>query len=101
MSLTLRLLRLATAEFAEASDWYEGRKRGRGMAFTIAVDRVLIQISSDPERYPVTDDEVREASVPGYPYVIYYRILEIEIEVLAVFHTSRDPEVWRRRILDR
>jgi toxin ParE1/3/4 len=38
----------------------------------------------------------RELVVPGFPYVIVYRISPDAVEILRVFHTSRDwPEIMQ------
>ena len=38
----------------------------------------------------------RELVVPGLPYVIVYRVGPAAVEILRVFHTSRDwPELMR------
>ncbi len=31
-----------------------------------------------------------------YPYIIYYQIKEVVVRVIAIFHTSRNPEIWKR-----
>jgi plasmid stabilization system protein ParE len=42
---------------------------------------------------------VRRSPLRGYPYyVLYYREHADHIEVLSVFHTSRDPKSWQKRI---
>jgi len=87
----------ARTEFDDAADWYDRRQAGRGAAFTAAVRRVLGVVAAAPDTYPEVYDDVREAPVPGYPYVIYYRIAPGQITVLAVFHTSRDPSIWQGR----
>jgi plasmid stabilization system protein ParE len=97
MSLPVILRRLAQTEFDDAADWYEGRRPGRGAAFTAAVRQVLSAIGSQPEAYPEVHGDVREALVLGYPYAIYYRPESGQVTVLAVFHTSRDPGEWQRR----
>jgi plasmid stabilization system protein ParE len=97
MSVPVILRRLARAEFDDAADWYEGRRAGRGAAFTAAVRQVLSAIGSQPEAYPEVRGDIREALVPGYPYAVYYRPESRQITVLAVFHTSRDPAEWHRR----
>jgi plasmid stabilization system protein ParE len=97
MSLPVILRRLAQAEFDDAADWYDGRRAGRGAAFTAAVRRVLTAIAAAPDAYPEVHGDVREADVPGYPYVVYYRPEPAQVTVLAVFHTSRDPAVWQSR----
>ena len=91
------LRRLAQAEFDEAADWYERRQRGRGVAFTAAVRRAVAGIAAAPDTYPEVYADVREAPVPGYPFAVYYRITPTRVDVLAVFHTSRDPGVWQSR----
>ena len=41
-------------------------------------------------------DGTRELVVPGFPYVIVYRVSANAVEILRVFHTSRDwPELMQ------
>ncbi len=98
MNLPLIIRRIAQAEFDDAVDWYEGRQAGRGTAFAMTIRRILAAISSQPERYPLVFDELREALVPGYPFVIHYRRLPDRVTVYSIFHTSRDPTEWQKRI---
>jgi plasmid stabilization system protein ParE len=97
MSTPVVMRRLAQAEFDDAADWCERRRAGRGAAFTVAVSRVLGNISATPDINPEVHDDVRAAMVPGYPYAVYYRIEPNQVIVLAVFHTSRDPAGWQSR----
>ena len=100
MSTPVILRRLAQAEFDDAADWYEQRRAGRGAAFTAAVSQVLSDISATPDAHPEAHGDIREASISGYPYAIYYRIdaSANRVVVLAVFHTSRDPSIWQGRV---
>ena len=98
MSLRLILRRLAQAEFDDAADWYERRRAGRGAAFTAAVRQALLAIRARPEGYAAVYGDIREALVPGFPYAIYYRSELGQITILAVFHTSRDPSEWQKRL---
>jgi toxin ParE1/3/4 len=98
VSTPVALRRLAQAEFDDAVDWYEARRAGRGVAFTAAVRQVLTAIAAQPETYPEVHDDVREAFVSGFPYAVYYRIDATQVTVVAVFHTSRDPAEWQKRV---
>ena len=98
MSVPLILQRGAQAEFDDAADWYEGQSIGQGPAFTFAVREVFASIRTMPMAYPIVHEGVREALVHSYPYTIYYRFEPGRIRVLSVFHTSRDPREWRRRV---
>ena len=98
MSLPIKLRRLAHAEFGDAAEWYERRRVGRGVEFTITVRELLREIAASPNAYPEVRDGVREAILRGFPYAIYYRVVPKGIDVLAVFHASRDPADWQSRI---
>lgn len=87
----------ARFEFDAAGDWYEARRPGLGPRFAATVQSVLDRIASQPDFYAVAMNEVREASVPGFPYCIYYREEPGQIVILAVFHASRDPTIWQAR----
>ncbi len=97
MSLPIILCRAAQAEYGDAGDWFEARRLGGGAAFIAAVRAVLDAAAAQPDRWPVVGDAVREASVPGYSYVVCYRADPNQITVPSVFHTSRDPAVWQSR----
>jgi toxin ParE1/3/4 len=98
MTLPLAFRRAARKEFDEDADYHEGVRRGLGVRFTAAVQRVFDRISAQPDFYPPVHQDVREALVSGFPYCVYYREEADQILVVAVFHTSRDPSAWQSRI---
>jgi plasmid stabilization system protein ParE len=98
MSLPIVFRRVARREFDESADYYQRARRGLGARFTNAVQRVFDRISAQPDFYPVVHEDMREALVSGFPYCIYYRDELDHVLVLAVFHTSRDPAIWQKRI---
>ena len=98
MTTPVLFRRLARTEFDEASDWYERRQPGRGATFTTAVRRVLARIAASPDSFPEAHPDVREALVTGYPYVVYFQISPDRVNVVAVYHTSRDPSAWQSRV---
>ena len=97
MSLPIRLRRLAQVDYDEAVDFYESREAGLGGRFAEALDIVLQQISVQPNRYPETEPGIREADLRHWPFSIVYEMLEDHVSVIAVFHSARDPSVWRKR----
>lgn len=97
MSLPIRLLPEARAEFADAADWYDQRRAGLGLDFVKRVRGVLDQIASDPERHAAVYGAVRKAAVPRFPYIALYVQEAGEVIVISVFHTARDPAIWKSR----
>lgn len=98
MKLRVILRPVAEAEFDDAFDWYEALRKGMGRRYATAVRRVLSGIASQPRRHGILLSDVRKAIVKGFPYTIFYRHLPDHIDVLAVFHTSRDPSEWWTRV---
>lgn len=87
----------ARSEFDEAFDWYERQRPGLGTRFADEIEHILDQVADAPERYQRVDRDVRRAVVRHFPYVIVFRIEEVQIVVLAVFHGKRHPRTWQSR----
>lgn len=98
MSLPIVLRAAAEAEFDEAFDWYERQRAGLGPEFLAEVQRVFDRIAANPVLHGVALADVRKAAVRRFPYCVYYRPHTDRVEVVAVFHTSRNPCVWQDRI---
>lgn len=60
------------------------------------IRKTVVHLEKHPHLGRPTDfDDIREMSVPRTPYLIPYRVKDDRIEILCVFHTSRDrPENW-------
>lgn len=99
MKRPLVFRRVARTEFQDAAVWYEGQRAGLGVEFEFVaeVDRILKRIADQPDHYPVAEGDVREAPVSRFPYAIYYRVKTTRVTVIAVFHCSRNPAIWKRR----
>ncbi len=87
----------AQAEFDEAFDFYEARRPGQGVRFATRVQEAFERIRTDSQRHAVVFADVRKIAVAKFPFRIFYRVGSTRIEVLAVFHTSRDPSIWKGR----
>jgi hypothetical protein len=44
------------------------------------------------------DGDYRRYSIRVFPYFIAYQVTGADIQVLAVYHHSRDPEAWKHRL---
>lgn len=97
MSLPVVLRDEAQAEFDEAFDYYEGQRAGLGVDFAARVQRVFDRISAHPQIHGIVFADIRKGTVTRFPYSVYYRADAARVEVIAVFHSSRDPSIWQVR----
>ena len=88
----------AELELREAHHWYEEREPGLGADFIRRVDACVQTISDHPEIFPAVYKQVRQGVLKRFPYSILYFAAGDRVIVVSVFHASRDPEIWRRRV---
>lgn len=96
MNLPVILSPEARAEFDEAADWYGQHRAALGDRFVDAVRDALKRIGAAPHIHGVVCEDVRCVLVRRFPYAVYYRVEPERVVVIAVFHTKRDPGVWRQ-----
>lgn len=79
----------AELDIVEARQWYQAQA-GLGVAFINCVGEQLELIELQPFATPVIAHGIHRAVVTRFPYNIYYVINGQFINILAVWHGSRD-----------
>ena len=100
MSFGLLIEAEVREEIRKEGDWYEARDAGVGGRFAVVVDNYLQQIVSDPFRYPKASPATHKAKIIGWPYSIFFTILEEKrlVKIIAVWQGNQDPAKLRRRL---
>lgn len=97
MTLPVVLRDEAWKEFDDAFDWYNAQRAGLGLEFLAEVQRVFNRIADTPLIHPIVFADIRKAVVWRFPFAVFYRPHPDRVEVVAVFHSSRDPSIWQGR----
>ena len=87
----------AEIEYIDAFCWYAERSSTAAFDFENEFDQSLRKITSHPERFPKCDHRHRFYLMRKFPYQIIYRIHDAQLVVIAVAHTSREPNYWANR----
>jgi plasmid stabilization system protein ParE len=61
------------------------------------VQKVFDRIAANPLLHQVVFADIRKGVVRRFPYCVFYRPHPDRVEVIAVFHSSRDPSIWHGR----
>jgi plasmid stabilization system protein ParE len=80
-----------------AAMWYEDQRSGLGTRFLDELDHVFRRIVDNPRQFPHLEDEVQRALLRHFPYGVYFHAEEESVNVLAVLHLHRHPEMWKSR----
>jgi len=94
----LTYLSIAEIELAEAANFYDEKQSGVGKLFLDAVQEAGERIRQNPEWWPVFETPIRGCRVYPFPYRLLYRELPDRIQIVAVYHCSRQPDKWKSRL---
>ena len=88
----------AEEESVKARLWYEEIKLGLGDDFRESLRGKLELLKQNPKYSSFIYKNIRSSRMKKFPFNIIYRISNFQIQVIAVFHHSRNPLEWKKRI---
>ncbi|MWB95431.1 hypothetical protein GON26_13760 [Flavobacterium sp. GA093] len=93
MGFKIIILPLAEKEIDESIEFYESRSKGLGKQFLSYLKSYLKVLKTNPQLFEIKKEPYyRELTLVKFPFVIIYEILENDVVIHSVFHTSRDPQ---------
>ena len=95
--MNLRFTPEADAELTEARQWYSHQRKDLDLRFMLCIEEALSRILDHPRLFPVVYGNLRRAVVRRFPFAIIYEVAADEIQIIAVFQSRRNPEVWKSR----
>lgn len=96
MSRRPRVLPGAAAEYAAAAAWYEARRPGLGGEFAEALRAAFREVAERPLSWPrwPAAPEYRWFLMNRFPFAVFYRVTDTEVQIAAVAHGKRKPGYW-------
>ena len=92
------LHRDADEEFAGAIRYYSEIAPELGQRFYREMERLLLEICADPERFHRFDPPARRHFSRDFPYAVIFLAKTDFIWIVAVMHMKRRPGYWRERL---
>ncbi|MGE4512942.1 MAG: type II toxin-antitoxin system RelE/ParE family toxin [Chryseobacterium sp.] len=86
-------------DLKEIHDWYNKIDRKIWISFRKEFQSKISVIKENPLSFEQKYDNNRIAFLKKFPFGIHYSYNAEEsiIEIYSVFHTSRNPEIWKDR----
>jgi toxin ParE1/3/4 len=93
----------AAAEIQKHFDWYAGRDPRVALRLASLFEETVLRIVQDPRQFSLMEmrrnpGNLRRVFLKGFPLFILYRVLENEVQVIAVPHSSQRPGYWKSRL---
>lgn len=84
-------------ELQDAYDWYESKQLGLGDDFISTLNHYIKLIETNPKSYQVFYKNKRVVFLKKFPYQVIYSIHQKDVVILSVFHSKRNPKIWKRK----
>lgn len=78
--------------------WYEEQRIGLSYDFELCLEAGVDVILRNPDAFQKKYRNIKVRFISRFPYGIHYRFEKNEIVVIGVFHTSRSPKNWSKRL---
>lgn len=78
--------------------WYEEQRIGLSYDFELCLEVGIDEVLRNPEAFQKRYKNIKIKFISRFPYGIHYVFIENEITVIGVFHTSRSPKNWSKRL---
>lgn len=94
----LRIRTLAQQDATEVFEYYENINLTLASRFLDSLYLELDGICENPEIFQLKYKNTRVRYLKKFPFGVHYRIIDDSfIEILSIIHTSRNPEIWKKR----
>jgi toxin ParE1/3/4 len=90
------LLPAAAADVEKTYGWYEAESDGLGDEFLSVFQATLERLRADPQGAPEVHGEIRRCLLKRFPHVVFYRVVDGKVVVLACFPARRAGLAGRR-----
>lgn len=85
----------AKKEFINSAKFYESRRHGLGKRFQKEIRKQVGFIQNNPKSAELKYKDIRVLVIKTFPFTIHYKIEKEYIVIVAIFHSSRNPEKLR------
>ena len=97
MSYDVRVRLRARNDIEDAARWYESQHSNLGGEYLDEVASAFKKLTENAQGYPEIHRKTRRILLQRFPFGVFYRISGNVVTVLAVMHSSRDPNRWKSR----
>jgi hypothetical protein len=89
----------AEIEYLEAVRFYEEQQAKLGLSLINEFERVISLVIARPNAWKqILTSGVRYARLSCFPYSVFYRVINGEVQITAFAHHRRRPGYWLKRI---
>jgi len=91
------ILPFAEGDIKASADFYTDASDELKNRFVQQLNNSFLTILKNPNAFPKVKKQIRKFVLSDFPFNIYYVDQKDALYILAVFHTRRNPKIWKSR----
>ena len=95
---SIRFTKEALFDIEDTALWYEEQREGLSYDFELCIEAGVDEITRMPSAFQKKYRHVKIYFIQRFPYGIHYIDHGDRLVVIGVFHTSRSPKSWVKRL---
>jgi toxin ParE1/3/4 len=95
--MKIKLSPYAEIDLQVSINYYNEQKEKLGFEFANEVNDTFNRIADNYEQFPTMHKDMRKAKTHRFPYNIFFVTETQIVYILGIFHSSRNPELMKRR----
>ena len=96
--IQIQFTKEALFDIEEIILWYEKQREGLSYDFELCMEAGISEIIRTPTAYQKRYKNVKVLFISRFPYGIHYIVNPENIIIVGIFHTSRSPKNWSKRM---
>ena len=88
----------ALLDFEDIILWYEEQRKGLSFDLELCLDAGISEIVRSPDNFQKRYGNVKIRFISRFPYGIHYITKDDTIFIIGIFHMSRAPKNWTKRV---
>lgn len=98
MNYILEFTDEAKSDLKDATNWYKIKNNNLAVDFIVKIENCINYFKENPFISPIIYKNVRKIKIERFPYSILYIIKDEKIVIFSIMHSSRNPEIWQKRV---
>jgi plasmid stabilization system protein ParE len=94
---TIKLTPEAKIDIQDAMEYYNLQEKNLGQQLFYYIDQAILKLLVNPFLFQKGYMGVRKCPTAKFNFAIHYFTEEKTIVILAVLHSSRNPQIWKNR----
>jgi len=87
----------ANENIIEITKWHDLQSDGLGARFLLHLREAINKLRTHPHAFGYSFEDMRKIQLDTFPYLIFYKIVDMQVNIYGVIHAKRKPSYYKKK----